>query len=195
MLFKSKQPEWIVAFLGNPGEKYAQTRHNAGWIAADAVEDYTDTRIKHIKFKALTETVTIGGKSVMLIKPQTFMNLSGEAVGPAAKFYKIPPERVVAVFDDMDLPLGKVRIRRSGSHGGHNGVKSLIQHLGTSEFPRIKLGIGKPPHPDYDVIDWVVGKLKGNDLTEIREAAAKVPLIIESIVRDGIDTAMNKYSS
>ncbi|MDR2606344.1 MAG: aminoacyl-tRNA hydrolase [Oscillospiraceae bacterium] len=195
MFFKSKQPVWAIIFLGNPGEKYAQTRHNAGWIAANAVEDFTNKRIKHIKFKALTETVTLGGESVLLVKPQTFMNLSGESAGAAARFYKIPPERVVAVFDDMDLPLGKIRIRRGGSDGGHNGVKSLIQHLGTKEFPRIKLGIGKPPHPDYDVIDWVIGKLKNGELTAIQDAAGQVPAILETIIRDGMDSAMNKFSS
>ncbi|MDR0818945.1 MAG: aminoacyl-tRNA hydrolase [Oscillospiraceae bacterium] len=194
LLFGKNTPSWLVVFLGNPGDKYVRTRHNAGWLAADAVENFADKRIKRVKFKSLTEVVTLGGKSVLLIKPQTFMNLSGDAVAPAARFYKIPPERVVVVHDDLDLPPGKLRIKRGGSDGGHNGLKSIIARLGSKEFPRIKLGIGKPEHSGFDTLDWVIGKISSADFDVIKEAAARVPEVLEILVRDGTDAAMNKFN-
>jgi PTH1 family peptidyl-tRNA hydrolase len=191
---KSNTPTWLVAFLGNPGEKYAKTRHNAGWFAADATEDFCGKPINKIKFKALTSVVSLGGESVFLVKPQTFMNLSGESVSPAAAFYKIPPERIIIVFDDMYLQPGKLRIKRGGSDGGHNGIKSVITRLGTSDFPRIKIGVGEPPDPRFDQVNWVTGKPSGTDFALITDAAKRVPNALTEIIRNGFDFAMNKFN-
>ena len=153
---KSGGVKWLVVFLGNPGPKYECTRHNAGFMAADALAKDKGISINRSRFKALTATVDMGGESVLLMKPQTYMNLSGEAVIQAVKFYKIAPENVIVVSDEMSLPIGKLRIRTKGSAGGHNGLKNIIAHLGTDSFPRIRIGVGAPPHPDYDVADWVL---------------------------------------
>ena len=147
-----------------------------------------------MKFKALVGEATLGGSRVLLMKPQTFMNLSGEAVGEAARFYKIPPERVLGISDDVSLPLGKLRIRKGGSAGGHNGLKSIIQHLGTDQFPRIKVGVGQKPHPDYDMADWVLSKFAGEDLKTITEAIRKAADAVECLIQEGPDKAMNRFN-
>ena len=161
MLF-GRQPavEWIVAFLGNPGAKYENTRHNAGFMAGAAMEKLLDVKMNRLRHRALTARADIGGHGVLLMEPQTYMNLSGEAIGEAARFYKVPAERVIVVSDEMALPPGSVRIRQSGSAGGHNGLKSVIAHLGTDRFPRIRLGIGEPEH---EPVDWVLGHFTGHD--------------------------------
>ena len=148
MFFKKSGVSWLIVFLGNPGPKYQGTRHNAGFMAADAMAKDKGVAINKLRFKALTATVDMGGEQVLLMKPQTYMNLSGEAVAQAVRFYKLAPERVIVISDEMSLPIGKLRIRVKGSAGGHNGLKNIIQHLGTEEFPRIRLGVGAPPHPD-----------------------------------------------
>ncbi|NLH01919.1 MAG: aminoacyl-tRNA hydrolase, partial [Clostridiales bacterium] len=146
MIFKNNSGDaaWLVAFLGNPGAKYAGTRHNAGFMAADATEKLNNIKINRLRFNALTAIATINGEKVLLMKPQTYMNLSGNAVAPAAAYYKLPPEKVIIVVDDISLPVGKIRIRAKGSSGGHNGLKSIISALGTENFPRIKIGVGSP---------------------------------------------------
>ena len=150
MFFKpSGSVSWLIVFLGNPGPKYECTRHNAGFMAGDALAKKLGVSINRLRFKALTAAAEINGEKVLLMKPQTFMNLSGEAVGQAARFYKIPPERVLVVSDEISLPLGKLRVRPKGSAGGHNGLKSIIASLGSDAFPRIRIGVGAPPHPDY----------------------------------------------
>ena len=136
---------WLVVGLGNPGPKYEWTRHNMGFLVVDELAERENIPVQRLKYKALTNTALIGGQSVLLMKPTTYMNLSGEAVGQAARFYKIPPERVLVISDDVALPQGKLRVRRSGSAGGHNGLKNIIAHLGTDQFPRIKVGVGKAP--------------------------------------------------
>ena len=143
--------EWIVVGLGNPGPKYDWTRHNVGFLVVDELADRANIPVQRVKYKALTNTTKLGGKSVLLMKPVTYMNLSGEAVGQAARFYKVPPERVLVISDDVSLPQGKLRIRRSGSAGGHNGLKNIIAHLGTDQFPRVKVGVGNKPRPDSDM--------------------------------------------
>ena len=185
---------WLVVFLGNPGTKYDGTRHNAGFLAADALEKKSGIRINKLRFRALTTQVTLGGESVLLMKPQTFMNLSGEAVIQAVNFYKIAPDHVLVVSDDVSLPAGKMRIRARGSAGGHNGLKSIIQHLGTDAFPRIKLGVGAPPHPEYEMADWVLGSCKGQDAEALRSAALRAADALETYIREGADTAMNKFN-
>lgn len=195
MFFSKGGAEWIVAFLGNPGLKYNGTRHNAGFMAADAMEKKLGVRINKMRFKALTQTVDIGSHRVLLMKPQTYMNLSGDAIAQAAKFYKVPPERVIVVSDETALPIGKLRIRRGGSAGGHNGLKSIIARLGTDQFPRIRLGVGAPPHPDYDMADWVLAAFKGQDAADMEAVAEKAADAVVCYITEGADKAMNKFNT
>lgn len=194
MFFSKGGAEWIVAFLGNPGLKYNGTRHNAGFMAADAMEKKLGVSINKMRFKALTQTVDIGGKKVLLMKPQTFMNLSGDAIVQAANFYKVLPERVIVVSDETAMPIGKLRIRRGGSAGGHNGLKSVIARLGTDQFPRIRLGVGDKPHPDYDMADWVLSAFKGQDAADMELVAKKAADAVECYITEGADRAMNKFN-
>ncbi len=194
MFFSKGGAEWIVAFLGNPGLKYNGTRHNAGFMAADAMEKKLGVSINKMRFKALTQTVDISGKKVLLMKPQTFMNLSGDAIVQAANFYKVLPERVIVVSDETALPIGRLRIRRGGSAGGHNGLKSVIARLGTDQFPRIRLGVGDKPHPDYDMADWVLSAFKGQDAADMELVAKKAADAVECYITEGADRAMNKFN-
>ncbi len=194
MFFSKGGAEWIVAFLGNPGLKYNGTRHNAGFMAADAMEKKLGVSINKMRFKALTQTVDISGKKVLLMKPQTYMNLSGDAIVQAANFYKVPPERVIVVSDETALPIGRLRIRRGGSAGGHNGLKSVIARLGTDQFPRIRLGVGDKPHPDYDMTDWVLSAFKGQDAADMELVAKKAADAVECYITEGADRAMNKFN-
>ena len=195
MFFQKKAPvTWIVVGLGNPGDKYENTRHNAGFLVVDELARRGNFAIRKVKHKALTETAVIGGQGVLVMKPTTYMNLSGEAVGDAARFYKVPADHVLVISDDTDLPVGKLRIRKSGSAGGHNGLKSIIQHLGGDGFPRLKVGVGGKPHPDYDMADWVLGKLQGEDKKTMDEAVKRAADAIECLLKDGADKAMNKFN-
>ena len=194
MFFSKGGAEWIVAFLGNPGIKYNETRHNAGFMAADAMEKKLGVSINKMRFKALTQTADIGEKKVLLMKPQTYMNLSGDAIVQAANFYKVPPERVIVVSDETALPIGRLRIRRGGSAGGHNGLKSVIARLGTDQFPRIRLGVGDKPHPDYDMADWVLSAFKGQDAADMELVAKKAADAVECYITEGADRAMNKFN-
>ena len=195
MFFSKGGAEWIVAFLGNPGLKYNGTRHNAGFMTADAMEKKLGVSINKMRFKALTQTVELGSHKVLLMKPQTYMNLSGDAIAQAAKFYKVPPERVIVVSDETALPIGRLRIRRGGSAGGHNGLKSIIARLGTDQFPRIRLGVGAPPHPDYDMTDWVLAAFRGQDAADMETAAKKAADAVECYITEGAERAMNKYNT
>ena len=194
-MFKSSGgASWVLVCLGNPGDQYENTRHNVGFMVADELAERAKAPIQKLKFKALTNTLTIGGEKVLVMKPVTYMNLSGEAARPAADFYKIPPERVLVVSDDTALPIGKLRIRKGGSAGGHNGLKNLIQQLGTDQFPRVRVGVGEKPHPDYDMANWVLGKFVGEDKKAIDAAVKKAADAIECIIRDGLDKGMNKFN-
>ena len=186
MFFSKGGAEWIVAFLGNPGLKYNGTRHNAGFMAADAMEKKLGVSINKMRFKALTQTVDISGKKVLLMKPQTYMNLSGDAIVQAANFYKVPPERVIVVSDETALPIGRLRIRR--------GLNSVIARLGTDQFPRIRLGVGDKPHPDYDMADWVLSAFKGQDAADMELVAKKAADAVECYITEGADRAMNKFN-
>ena len=186
--------DWLVVFLGNPGPKFAGTRHNVGFMAAEKCEKATGASIRRARFKALTDTVRVGEASVLLMKPQTYMNLSGDAVGPAARFYHIPPERVIVVSDDVSLPLGKLRVRTKGSAGGHNGLKSIIAALGTEGFPRVKVGVGAPPHPDYDMADWVLSTFKNQDAADMDAAVSRAWDAVESYIRFGPEKTMDKFN-
>ena len=196
MFFSGKKSgvNWLVVFLGNPGSKYDSTRHNVGFMTADVAEKATGTKINRLKYKALTCTCEIGGEQVMLMKPQTYMNLSGESVKPAAQFYKIPPEHIIVISDDVSMPVGKLRIRTKGSAGGHNGLKNIIAQLGTDAFPRIKIGVGSPPHPDYDMADWVLGTFKNQDAVDIAAAVKRAYEAVETYIAHGPERAMNKYN-
>ena len=187
--------DWMIAGLGNPGSKYEFTRHNAGFICADILCGKLGIRADRLKFRALYGTGTQSGGRVILLKPQTFMNLSGESVREAAAFFQLPPERIIVIYDDVSLPAGKLRIRRSGSDGGHNGIKNIIYHLKTNSFPRIKIGIGSPPHPDYDMADWVTSRFSDGELKLISSAAERASLAALEIIGRGIDSAMNLYNS
>ena len=195
MLFKrSGGISWLVVFLGNPGTKYEMTRHNAGFMAGDAMAKAQGAAINRSRFKALTGTCDIGGETVMLMKPQTFMNLSGEAVAQAVSFYKLAPDHVIVVSDEIAQPIGKLRIRTKGSAGGHNGLKNIIALLGTDQFPRIRIGVGAAPHPDYDMADWVLSSFKGKDAEDILAAAARAAEAVECYITKGADRAMNLYN-
>jgi PTH1 family peptidyl-tRNA hydrolase len=195
MLFsRSGAPGWLVCFLGNPGSEYARTRHNAGWLACEALEAERNIHTSRLRFHAFTGTGALGGAQVLFMRPQTYMNLSGDAVQPAAAFYKIPAEKIVVVHDDMALPAGRLRIKRGGSDGGHNGVKSITQRLGTDAYPRVKIGVGQPPNPEWDRIDWVVGKLTEGEYKVIAEAAGRAVKAVEELISHGIDSAMNLYN-
>jgi PTH1 family peptidyl-tRNA hydrolase len=195
MLFQKKAPvSWLVVGLGNPGGQYENTRHNAGFLTADELARRGRFAIQRLKFKALTAAVEISGHGVLMMKPTTFMNLSGEAVGEAARFYKIPPDHVLVISDDVSLPLGKLRIRTGGSAGGHNGLKSIIQHLGADQFPRVKVGVGEKPHPDYDMADWVLGKFQGEDKKVMDEAVKRAADAVECYLKDGPQKAMNRFN-
>ena len=192
--FGSGGVSWLVVFLGNPGPRYEGTRHNAGFMAADALAKELGLRLDRLRFRALTASCEIGGQKVLLMKPQTYMNLSGEAAGQAARFYKIPPERVLVVSDETSLPIGKLRVRRKGSAGGHNGLKSIIACLGSEDFPRIRLGVGAPPHPDYDMADWVLSAFKNQDAEDMAQAAKRAAEAVKSYITDGPDKTMNRYN-
>ncbi len=185
---------WLVVGLGNPGPKYEWTRHNMGFLVVDELAERENIPVQRLKYKALTNTALIGGQSVLLMKPTTYMNLSGEAVGQAARFYKIPPERVLVISDDVALPQGKLRVRRSGSAGGHNGLKNIIAHLGTDQFPRIKVGVGGKPHPDSDMADWVLGKFTGQDKKVMEDAISRAADAVACLLEKGVDQAMAKFN-
>ncbi len=186
--------QWLVVGLGNPGVKYESTRHNMGFLVVDKLAQNEKLKFNKLRFKAWTAAWEVGGEKVLLMKPQTYMNLSGEAVGQAARFYKIPADHVLVISDDIALPAGKLRIRAGGSAGGHNGLKNIIQHLGTDRFPRIKVGVGSPQQAEHDIADWVTGKPMGEDQKVIIEALDKAVAAIPVLIEQGVDRAMNRFN-
>ena len=187
--------EYIVAGLGNPGRQYENTRHNAGFFTLDQIAAQCGASVARLKYKSLCADAVFGGRRVLLMKPQTFMNLSGQAVAEAMNFYKIPPERVIVIFDDVSLDPGKLRIRRKGSDGGHNGMKNIIYLSGKDTFPRIKMGVGKKPRPDYNLADWVLSRFTQDEQKALGEAAKRAVQAAELMVQGKIDQAMNQFNS
>lgn len=196
MFFKSKKSafDYLVVGLGNPGLEYAKTRHNAGFMAIDKLAEDIGASFNKNKHSALFGEGNINGKRVLLAKPQTYMNNSGEAVGALSSFYKIPVENIIIMFDDISLDVGVIRIRRKGSAGGHNGIKDIIEVLGTEEISRIKIGVGERIDKSSDLKNHVLGKISKGDLENFDEATKKAVSAVKEIISRGIDSAMNKYS-
>lgn len=187
--------EFLIVGLGNPGRQYENTRHNAGFITLDVIAEKAGARVDRIKFKGLCGEGMLGGKKVLFLKPSTFMNLSGQSVQEAMSFYKLPPEKVLVIFDDISLDPGKLRIRRKGSDGGHNGIKNIIYLSGKDTFPRIKMGVGKKPNSGWDLADWVLSRFTEDEQKALLDAAGKAASAAELIVQGNIDKAMNLYTS
>ncbi len=185
---------WLAVFLGNPGLKYEGTRHNAGFMAGDAFARAHGTDIRRLRFRSLTGQCELGEEKVLLMKPQTYMNLSGEAVAEAVRFYKLPPQHVLVVSDEIALPIGRLRVRTKGSAGGHNGLKNIIACLGTEDFPRIRLGVGAPPHPDYELMDWVLSTFRNQDAEDMAKAAERAAEAVECYILNGPERTMNRFN-
>ncbi len=185
---------FIVVGLGNPGDKYAKTRHNIGFMSLDHISDKLGIKVNKLKYKALIGEGVLSGARVLFMKPQTFMNNSGEAVREAIDFYKLSPDKVLVIYDDISLEPGKMRVRLKGSDGGHNGIKSIIKHLGTNEFPRIKIGVGAKPTPEYDLADWVLGSVEKEAIEPISKCIENSLECAELIVGGNSAKAMEKYN-
>ena len=199
-LFQKSNPvagpvEFLLVGLGNPGKQYENTRHNAGFMAVERIAEKHHTEIKRLKFKGLVGECSLAGKKVLLLKPSTFMNLSGQSVKEAMTFYKLPPERVIVLYDDINLEPGKLRIRRKGSDGGHNGMKNIIYLSGSDQFPRIRLGVGKKPHPDYNLADWVLSRFTPQEQKDLSLALDNAAAAAELMVAGNTDKAMNLYNN
>lgn len=196
MIFEKKAPaaEWLIAGLGNPGLQYEGTRHNAGFAAADCIAKKCGAAFEKHKFDAVWSLTELGGKRILLAKPQTFMNNSGRAVLQLSAFYKIPADRIIIMFDDISLPVGGLRLRTHGSHGGHNGMRDIIEVMGTDKIARIKIGVGQKPRPDYDLADWVLGKLPAEQLEAFGKAVERAGEAAEEMICRGAERAMNKYN-
>ncbi len=195
--FKSKDSgavEWLIVGLGNPGPKYARTRHNCGWLTIDNLAAKLNAAVTRAKFKSMTAVAEISGKKCLLMKPTTMMNASGEAVVEAMNFYKVPIERVLVISDDVSLDVGKLRIKRKGSDGGQKGLRSIITLTGSEDFPRIKIGVGAKPHPDYDMAAWVLSEFSDKEKPAVFEAFGKAAEAVSVIVDGRIDEAMNKFN-
>lgn len=185
---------YIIAGLGNPGRKYVGTRHNMGFEALDAVAAKYDIDIKKVKFNAIYGEGTIEGEKVVLVKPQTFMNLSGESIREFKSWYKAEDSQIIIIYDDVSLPVGKMRIRPKGSAGGHNGMKSIIYQLNSDVFPRIKIGVGSPETPDYDLADYVLGKFTKSEVEALIPIAVKTAEAVGEIIKNGTERAMAKFN-
>ncbi len=198
MFFRKPAPagavDFLIVGLGNPSKKYEGTRHNAGFMVIEALAERLGVRVNRVKFKALCGEAVIGNTKVLLMMPQTFMNNSGEAVREAMTFYKVPPEKCLVLCDDISLPVGNIRLRRKGSDGGQRGMRSIITLCGSDQFPRIKLGVGQKPHPDYDLAAWVLSRFPENEKAPMRDAVKHAAEAVELIVAGNMDTAMNRYS-
>lgn len=195
MIFKKATYDWLIVGLGNPGLQYESTRHNVGFMAAELLMKENDGSFNKHKFEGEYGECAIGRNRVLVLKPQTYMNNSGRAVTAICAFFKIPVDRIIVISDDVSLDVGKLRIRRKGSHGGHNGLRDIFELLGTDDIMRIKIGVGKKPHPDYNLADWVLGKFPREETENLEKALKNTVSAIKEIMARGIDSAMNKYNS
>ena len=195
-MFFSKKPggEFLVVGLGNPGSKYWNTRHNVGFAALDALADKLHVKVDRVKFQALMGQGELEGHKLILLKPTTYMNLSGQAVQAAARFYKIPPERILVMFDDISLEPGRLRVRKNGSAGGHNGIKSIISCIGSQDFPRVKIGVGAKPHPDYDLADWVLSTFPYDQREAMDETYRRAAEAAITVITQGPEAAANRFN-
>lgn len=193
MLFQ-KSCEWMIVGLGNPGEAYERTRHNVGFRTVDLLAQRLDVKIDRVKCKALTRLVELAGHKVLLVKPQTYMNASGQSVLWASQYYKVPPERILVLSDDISLPVGRIRVRAEGSAGGHNGLKSIIADLKTQTFPRIKIGVGAKPCPEYDLADWVLSNFTAQEEKALKAAIVHAADAAEEVLRAGVPAAANLFN-
>ena len=193
-MFGKKQAAWLIVGLGNPGKEYAQTRHNCGWMAIDRIADKLSCKIDKGKFQGLYGQTTYCGNKVYLLKPQTYMNASGQSVLQMSAYYQIPPERILVLFDDISLEPGRLRIRPDGSAGGHNGIKSIISSIGSEAFPRIKIGVGAKPHKDADLADWVLSGFSESERMNLSFALENAADAALCIIEKGIYEAANRYN-
>ncbi|WP_295586800.1 aminoacyl-tRNA hydrolase [uncultured Oscillibacter sp.] len=194
MFARNSAVDWLIVGLGNPGEKYARTRHNMGFLTVDLLAEKEGQKLNKVKFKSAFNIFPFAGQRCLVMKPQTYMNLSGEAVREAVQFYKIPPEHVLVIYDDVSLPVGKLRVRPTGSAGGHNGIKNIIAHLGTQDFPRIKIGTGAPAGGGAEMIDWVIGVPSLEDRKILVESFERAIQAAACIIQNGCQKAMNDYN-
>lgn len=187
---KNAPVEYIIAGLGNPGKKYENTRHNAGFLAIDYIAEKKGVRIDRAKFEGLTAVTEICGKGVLLLKPQTYMNNSGQSVEAAASFYKIAPQNVIVISDDVNLDVARLRVRKGGSAGGQKGLADIITYLGTEDIPRLRIGVGKKPHPDFDMKDWVLSRFDARDMEALHAEYPRVLSGVEKMICGDFDGAM-----
>lgn len=185
-------PMYIIVGLGNPGKQYDMTRHNIGFHTIDYIADKYGVKLTKLKFKAVYGDAVIGGEKVYLVKPQTFMNLSGDSVAEMAQFYKVPAQNIIVISDDISLDTGRIRVRAKGSAGGHNGLKSIIYRLNSDMFPRVKMGVGAPKHEDYDLADFVLGRFTKEEIPVMEDAIKKAETAVCEIIKNGVQSAMNK---
>ena len=190
----SNKESWLIVGLGNPGREYEKSRHNAGFRALDILADKLGCKVDKLKYQGLYCQTTYNGKKLFLLKPQTFMNLSGRSVLPLSAFFQIPPQRIIVLFDDISLEPGRLRIRPDGSAGGHNGIKSIIQELGSQNFPRVKIGVGAKPHPDYDLADWVLSNFSAQEEKALVPALERSADAALAIIDRGVPEAANRFN-
>ena len=194
MLFKKSTIDWLIVGLGNPGREYERTRHNVGWRTVELLAQDAGVKIDRARFRGLTRSCTLAGQRVLLLKPETYMNASGESVQLAAMYYKIPIDRILILSDDISLPVGKIRVRAEGSAGGHNGLKSVISRLGSQDFPRIRIGVGAKPHPDFDLADWVLSGFTSEEEKALAPAIDHAAAAALELIRNGVQSAAAKYN-
>ena len=194
MLFKKSTIDWLIVGLGNPGREYERTRHNVGWRTVELLAQDAGVKIDRARFRGLTRSCTLAGQRVLLLKPETYMNASGEAVQLAAMYYKIPIDHILVLSDDISLPVGKIRVRAEGSAGGHNGLKSVISRLGSQDFPRIRIGVGAKPHPDFDLADWVLSGFTSEEEKALAPAIDHAAAAALELIRNGVQSAAAKYN-
>ena len=194
MFKKNDSENWLIVGLGNPGKEYEKTRHNCGFRAVELLADKLGCRIDRLKFQGLYAQVNYGGKKVFLLKPQTYMNLSGRSVLQLSAYFNIPPQRIIVLFDDISLVPGRLRIRADGSAGGHNGIKSIIQEVGSQSFPRVKIGVGAKPHPDYDLADWVLSTFTASEEKALAVSLANAADAALAIIDHGVPEAANRFN-